>query len=389
MFFAFFGSILLRSLLAWKLTEDELALGYINLLAALCMLSSSLIAGTMVDRFERRRLLILAQCVVFFSEISILLLLIFDKLTFPILMLFATSTSITYPFLMPARTAMMVAIVGKIRVAKGTALMTASVNFARMTSPALMGICADAFGFIVCYSIMMFLHFASLNFTFRLDRYPSVQQKREGFLRETLNGFVYVIKKPSIGMCILFGILPMLVVVPLQNLMVVFVEELWHHGGSGLGIMMAVMGFGGLTGSLAMTQFNERNLVKPLVVSTVIMAALLVAFAHAPYFWLGAFLVLFIYIASVTSNTIVNTAVQLMAEDHIRGRVTTVTLMSLSLAPIGTIPIAFATKQFGATPALTTAGIILAILVITLWLLSPAFRRIDSAVRNEQNQSIS
>lgn len=381
MFFGFFGTILLRSLLAWHLTEDEMALAYVNLLAAVCMFVTSLFAGTLIDRFERRAMLLLAQVVVFSAEATVLILLATDHLTFSFLMVSATATSIAFPFIMPARTAMLVEVVGKLRLAKATALMTAGVNMSRMISPALMGVLSDAVGFEFCYVLLISLHAVSLFCTLRLQRFFPVRDNPDSFLRETFNGFAYIMRQRSLGWCILFGVLPMMIVIPLQNLMVVFVEELWNRGGSGLGIMMAVMGVGGVAGSLVIGLLREGSYVKPLVFSTLVMALFLFFFAHAPSFWLAAVMVLAIYTSSVLSYTLVNTAVQLISEDYIRGRVTTITMMSVSLAPVGTIPLAFATQKIGAVWSLSIAAALIASAVLLFWLLIPSFRQIDRDAR--------
>lgn len=382
MFFGFFGTILLRSLLAWHLTQDEMDLAYVNLLAAVCMFVTSLFAGTLIDRFERRRMLFMAQMVVFSAETFILILLLAEQLTFPLLLVSSVASSVAFPFIMPARTAMLVEAVGKIRLARATAFMTAGVNVARMSSPAAMGVFADKLGFVFCYCLLLGLHATSLVCTSRLDPYPAAQGMRESFFRETMKGFTYIVQRRSLGFCMLFGILPMLIVIPLQNLMVVFVEELWHRGGSGLGIMMAAMGVGGVIGSLSVTLLKEGAYVRPMLLSTLAMSLFLVFFAHAFSFWLGALMILSIYGASVLSNTLVSTAVQLMSEDHIRGRITTITMMSISLAPIGTIPLAWATKHIGAAWSLSVAAALLVVAVLLMWSLAPAFRRIDAVANS-------
>lgn len=381
MFMGFFASMLLRSLLAWHLTEDEMALAYVNLLAAVCMFVTSLFAGTLIDRFERRRMLMLAQCVVFLAEGVILLLLATDHLTFMFLLVGSTATSIAFPFIMPARTAMLVEAVGKVRLAKATAFMTAGVNMSRMVSPAVMGVLSDWIGFAWCYCVLLVLHLFSLLCTMRLNQYLPTPGVREGFLKETLQGFSYIITRRSLGWCILFGVLPLMLVIPLQNLMVVFIEELWGRGGSGLGIMMAVMGVGGVLGSLFMVGIREGSYVRPMVYSTLVMALFLLLFAHSPGFWIAAIMILVIYSSSVLSYTLVNTAVQLIAEDYIRGRITTITMLSVSLGPLGTVPLAFATREVGAVWSLSGAALCIALAVVLFWWLVPSFRQIDQDAR--------
>ena len=379
LFFGFFSTILLRSLLAWELTQDEMALAYINLVTAICMFTTSLFSGVIIDRSERRILMFIAQLVVFCAESIILILLVNDRLTYGYLMMSAVAASVAFPFIMPARTAMLVDAVGKPPLGKATAMLTGGVNIARMISPAAVGFLVDASDFVYGYVFLLSLHFLSLLCTTRLREYPAAEQRQEGFVGELIKGFAYIIKNPSLGMAILFGVLPMLVVVPLQNLMVVFVDEIWNAGGSGLGIMMGTMGIGGLVGSLLMALLKEGRLVKPMVIGTLCMATFLLFFSHAPAFKLAVVMVMGIYSCSVFSQTLVQTAVQLMAEDHIRGRITTITMMSFSLAPMGTIPLAYASKHLGADWAMTIAAVSLMIAVILMWSLSPAFRQIDGA----------
>ncbi len=381
LFFGFFATILLRSLLAWELTGDEMALAYINLVTAICMFTVSLFSGAIIDRAERRRLIFAAQLVVFSAESLILFLIITDQLAFRYLLLSAVAASVAFPFIMPARTAILVDAVGKPPLGKATAMLTGGVNIARMTSPAILGFLVDATDFVYGYVFLLSLHFASLLCTVQLHEYPADEYSRDGFIREIIKGFSYIIEKRSLGMAILFGVLPMLVVVPLQNLMVVFVDELWNAGGSGLGIMMGTMGIGGLVGSLLMALLTEESLVKPMVIGTVCMGIFLLLFSHAPYFWLAVLMVMGIYSCSVFSQTLVQTSVQLMAEDYIRGRITTVTMMSFSLAPMGTIPLAYATKRFGGDWAMTIAALLLIAGVLLMWRFSPAFRQIDQAAR--------
>lgn len=377
MFLGFFATLLLRSLLAWELTNDELTLAYVNFVAAIFMFASSLLSGALIDHFERRRILVIAQITVFCAESFILFLLVTEQINIYFLFVSAIASSMAFPFIMPVRTAILVEAVGKFHLAKATAFLSTGMNLARMVSPAVIGFMADYTGFVSCYCLLLVFHALSLLCTFCLNAYPSTNTTRESFMKETFQGFGYIVKHRSLGLCILFGMLPLLITTPLQNLMIVFIEELWAKGGSGLGVMMAAMGLGGVVGSLGITLLKEGQMVKPLVYSVLIMTLFLFLFAFSPYFWLGVVAVLGIFSASMYTNTLVNTAVQLMSDDHIRGRVTAITLMSISLSPLGTVPLAFATKHMGTTWSVAISAAILAVAVFIIWVLSPSFRKID------------
>jgi predicted MFS family arabinose efflux permease len=382
MFCGFSATLLLRSLLAWKLTGDEMSLAYINLVAAGCMFFMSIFSGAIVDRLERRRLMIVGQSILLVSELFILLLLVSGHLTFGYLLISAFAVSSTFPFIMPARTAMVVEAVGRPLFGKATAMMAGGINVARMVSPALAGIIADAGGLRYGYVYLLLLHVAGLICTFKLQQnFPPQEEARGHIFGEIKDGFSYIFGHRPLALCIVFGLMPIMVVMPFQNLMVVFVEKLWDHGSSGLGIMMGAMGVGGLLGSMLMSRIKENSLVKPMVVAALLMGVFMILLSHSPWFWLGVMVTMGVYSSSVLTQSLVHTGVQLMAEEKYRGRVTTMTLMTFGMAPVGTIPLAFAIKTIGPAWGLTIVSLVMMLAVMAIWLASPAFRRIDEEAR--------
>src|SRR5690242_6613961 len=63
-FFAMNGQMVVRSYLAFKLTDNAFALGLINLAVALPMLVISPFGGVVSDRVERRKLILIGQAAV-------------------------------------------------------------------------------------------------------------------------------------------------------------------------------------------------------------------------------------------------------------------------------------------------------------------------------------
>lgn len=382
LFLAFAATILLRSLLAWELTQDEMSLAYINLVTAICMFVTSIFSGAAIDRFERRKLLILAQWIIFAMESVVLGLLVSGHLTFGILLMSSAAASFTFPFIMPARTAMVVEAVPRPLLGKANAVLAAGVNVARLASPAVVGVLADAVGIVYGYVYLLSLHLLSQLCSFHLA--PSSPPEGGGgnsFLREISDGFVYLSRNRPLALCILYGLIPNLIVVPLLNLMVVIVEEIWHRGGTGLGIMMSAMGIGGLLGSFFLAVSKGSAIVRPMVFSTLGLGVFIVAFCHSSSFPLAVILLVGAYSCSVYGQTIAHTGVQLMTDDRLRGRITTMTLMTYGLAPLATFPLAFGTKHIGAASALTISTVSMVVAALLIWRLSTSFRRIDDLAK--------
>ena len=69
------GQFLVRSILAYDLTESPFALGVLSFVVAIPMLFISPIGGALADRLDRRRLIMLAQILVLVDEVITLILI--------------------------------------------------------------------------------------------------------------------------------------------------------------------------------------------------------------------------------------------------------------------------------------------------------------------------
>ena len=75
----------------------------------------------------------------------------------------------------------------------------------------------------------------------------------------------------------MFGLVPMFLAMPFQNLLVMLVEQTWQVGESGLGILMGAGGVGGVLGSIWIARRGDRSERLRLMVVTVIGFALFLA----------------------------------------------------------------------------------------------------------------
>src|SRR5512143_4274155 len=68
-FFAMNGQFVVRSYLAFKLTDSAFALGIVNLAVAIPMLFISPFGGVVADRVEKKRLIMAGQAVLLLKEV--------------------------------------------------------------------------------------------------------------------------------------------------------------------------------------------------------------------------------------------------------------------------------------------------------------------------------
>jgi len=171
---------------------------------------------------------------------------------------------------------------------------------------------------------------------------------------------------------------------PFLNLLIVFADQVWLVGEDGLGYLMAAAGIGGVLGSYWMARrSNNPRRTRLMVAGAVAFAVFLIAFSLSSSFKLALLMLIIANIFASACQTLNNTALQLVVDDHVRGRVSSFIFMSLGFMPLGVVPLAYIAKQAGAPFAVISACLLLIVAVLLFFLLSPTLRRMDQIVEKK------
>ncbi len=382
-FFAMNGQFIVRSILAYDITGgSKLALGVVNLAVALPMLVISPFGGVVADRFDRRKLILTGQGILICGELFILSMLIADTLRFWHLVLTVFLMGVVFPFIMPARQAIVADIVGRDGLGNAMALQMGGMNAARVAAPALAAYLVSAAGIRFTYGFAIVLYLLALAAMSRLVPPPAQVRDRAHTVMEDLKfGFSYVARTPAVRALMVLSTLPMLLAMPFQTLLVVFADDVWHVGNGGLGLLQAVAGAGGLLGSVVVAWHGDTRRVMAVTLSTLLaFAGTLLLFALSPWFALALPLVLLSDAFIAVFQTVNSTAINLIIPDEVRGRVMSLMMMTFGLTPLGTLPVSAAAQAFGAPAAVAGAAAVTAVLGLALFATSKALRRMDATV---------
>ncbi len=379
-FFAMMGQFVTRSWLAFEITDSALALGMVNFAVAIPMLIIAPFGGVIADRVERRNLIMAGQCVLIVNEAIVLVLLIAGVLAFWHLLAVAFVMGCVFPFIMPARQAIVVNIVGKHGLVNAMALQMGGMNAARVIAPALAGFLIWAVGIDWTYVVAIVFYLIALVSMTRVDRFwPEKVAIPKSMFGDIADGFRYVRGEASVRTLLIFGLVPVLLAMPFQSLLAVFAEDVWDVGSLGLGMLNAAAGLGGLIGSAYVAVFGDTDRkLRLMMISILLFGSALFMFAVSPIFVLGLVFVLFSDLFVGIFQTLNNTIIQVIIPDHVRGRVMSLLMMSFGLTPLGTVPIAALAQAFGAPFAVACASATLIVAAILFYLLSPSLRRIDA-----------
>lgn len=381
-FLAMQGQLVVRSLLAWELTESAFSLALVNLVIATPMSIGLLFSGAVIDRVERRNLTIISQSIVLVNELVVLVLLVMGVLEFWHLLATAFVLGINFPFLMPTRTAMIYSLVGRDKLGNAMALQATSLNIARIVGPAGMGLLIPLITMPGAYLVSIMLYGFSIFAMVKLPKSYPDNKENKGFLTDVKYSFTYVAGNRAILLCLVFGLFPMLLALPIISFLVVFTESIWQVGETKLGILMGCVGVGGIIGSLLVARLGDTmKRTRIMMIAAMIFAVFLAGFSISPYYYLALPILLVSNIFANMSQTLNQTLVQLLADNEVRGRMSSLMMLTVGLTPLGVLPVAYFSEIYGIAMTMFIACIVLVLVVLTFFIFSPTLRNLDKDPR--------
>ncbi len=382
-FFAMQGQILTRTIVAWDLTGQAQALAYINLVVAIPMIFASMIGGAITDRVERRQLILVGQSLILANELFILTLLLLNKLEFWHLLCTAFIAGCAFPFIMPARMAITVSVVGPTRIQSAMAISSGAMNVSRVAGPALMGLIVAQFSVVAAYVVSSTLYATAVMCMLFVKRNTALQPEggKKPLLADIAYGFQYIRRNNTVLVCLLFGLVPMFLAMPFQNLLVMLVEQTWQTGETGLGILMGAGGIGGVLGSVWIARRGDKSeRLRLMVLTSLGFGFFLAVFTQTHHFYLALVPLVVANLCASAFQTVNNATVQILVDDSVRGRMSSFMMMSFGLTPLGVFPMAIAADRIGASAAILGACIALMLLTAAFLLMSKSLRGIDETV---------
>jgi predicted MFS family arabinose efflux permease len=379
-FLALHGQGVVRAWLAYELTGSKLALGQIAAAVALPMLLIAPLGGVIADRVERRRLILFGQAAVFTVELALLLLLWSGRLAFWHLLCGTFVIGVSFPMSMPARQAIVAQLVARERLTSAMAIGSGVFNASRVLGPLLSGVLIDVVRVRGAYTVGTALYLLAMLTLLGVSR--SRAERKPGrsapLAHDMAEGVRYLASQRLVLVLLGFGLVPMLLAMPVQQLMVVFAQEVFHVGSSGFGVLQAVAGVGGVAGAIWVTRLRGTNRLRAMFAAALAFPVLLGLFALSPWFWPAVGLAFVGYAMSSAFVILNNTAIQLLVPDRVRGRVSSFMMMSVSLPLLGTLPVGALADRFGAPLAVACACAAAMLAAVGFWFGSPALRRLDA-----------
>jgi MFS family permease len=349
--------------LALALTDSPAFVGLAGFVGGIPLLLIALPAGVIIDRYDRRAVLLAAQVGVLVVSVVFAFLAGTDQIGRGSVLVLVAAYGMGMSFVFPTRTAIVPLLVAREDLANAVALNSAAQNATRVVGPALAGVLIGLLGVAETFAAAAVLQILALVATLRLPHLA--QAPSSGSKRQTLGwtsltvGWRVVTQQPYLGALIVLALAPTVLVMPYLNLMPVFARDVLGLGSTGLGVLLAATGLGTVAGSLAVARNpGGTTRIRRQVVTAVAFTACVIAFAVTPNVGV-AIAVLFVAGGMSAAFLAMNqTALQLGVEEEVRGRVLSIYLLTWGLLPVGQLLVGALAGQIGTPRAMVTAGVL-------------------------------
>ncbi|HYL11924.1 MAG TPA: MFS transporter [Terriglobales bacterium] len=343
--------IVALSLLVLKITHGSaFALGTVSLTQALAFFLFALIGGSVADRIDKRRLLLLTQSAS--AGLAIVLGILTWYGVIQLWMIFAITflNGTLLSFDQPARGALVPELVPKDQLMNAISLQANLFSGASTVGPALAGFAVGLLG----YAANFFLNAASFIpvllalYLMRVpDRPRTHLQSAWQAIRESLD----TVRRDSVLPWVLAGYGALLCLGPSAALILpVFAVKVLHVGPERLGFLFTSVGLGSILGALILASFGSSVRKGYLYLTGILIwVVALAGFAVSGWFLLSLATLLVVGIGQSFTTTTTITLLQTRVPEQMRGRVMSLnTLLIMGIRPLGDFPAGALISAIGA-----------------------------------------
>ncbi len=369
--------------LLYQMTGSAALLGVLGFLANIPALFPGPIAGVFVDRHNKRKMIFATQSASMLCAFVLAALVFTGTVQVWHLLALALCLGLINTWDIPARQAFLFEMVGREDLMNAIALNSSMFNCAKLIGPAIGGILVYAFGEGWCFLINGISYFAVLASLalMKLEKKEEIS-KQEGLMQRLREGYHFIHSHhPIRDLLLLLGVV-CVAVAPYSVLLPVFTDQILESGSRGYGILMSAAGLGALFAAISIASRRSfRSLGGPAGAAATGMGTFLIVFSFSKSFWLSAVALFFVGFFLMYTLVCINTLIQSMSPDSMRGRIMSYyTMMMMGIPPLGCLIVGACAEWIGAPSTVAiSGGISILAGIVFLWNL-PRFKEESKAL---------
>lgn len=360
--------------LVYRLTDSAFYLGLAGTFSLLPSLLLTPFVGVLADKVDRRRILLATQAAALVHSLLLVALVATGAADLPLLLGLSLFQGVIQGFDWTNRQSLLAQLVDdRADLPNAIALNSTFFNLARILGPSLAGFLLLVSGEAACFLAAALAEVAALQFTRRL-RLPPHQVPagpRPPVAEELRAGLRYAWHEPAIRRTLALVALSSATVLPYAALLPLFATRVFGGGPELLGLLNAAPAVGAVLGGLLLASRREQSgLDRRIFLAGIVTPAGAIGLALAPTLALALPALVLLGGAQISWMASMNTRLQTVVRDAMRGRVMSFFNMAFMAAlPLGQLAFGAAADRFGVARVVAT-GALLA-LAGNLWLHRP------------------
>ena len=364
--------------LAYRLTGSTATTGMIGFLAMLPYIFITPLAGALSDRVSRKKLLmtVLSLSSVVAAVLSVLTLT--QQISIPLLGALAFVQGILNGVEVPTRHAFFVQLIeDREDLPNAIALNSININATRLIGPAIGGLLIASLGEAACFGLNSISFLAVLIQLRRISPNEGVRKANTaGIFADLVEGWRFGLTHPVIRPLVLTIGAISFSVSPYTVLMPAIVVQTFGKGAELNGLFISCVGLGALTGAILLARRpNVRGLTRWLWMTGSLAAIGIIGFSFSRNEWLSFLCMAITGMGLMGSSVTVNTIVQSIVDEDMRGRVVSIySTFFIGAAPLGHLAAGWLAEQIGAPRTFTVCGLLCAVAVVIYGLYLPQLK---------------
>jgi MFS family permease len=338
------GTFMQQVAVSWvvlALTNSASLLGVVAFAGQIPGLVVAPVAGVLVDRWNRHRLLLVTQTVAMFQALALAGLVFAGVLAVWHLVALSLLLGVVNAFDMTARQAFLTEMIDRREdLANAIALNSSLVNVSRLVGPLLAGLVLWLTSAGICFLGNGLSYLAVLAALLAMRVRPREHAgHRVGLLRGLHEGARYAFGFAPVRFILLLLAMTSLLGMAYMVLLPVFARDVLRGGAGTLGLLTGASGLGALTAAVLLAgRRSVLGLGKWITLSPGILGLALIGLSLARELWLAAPLLAVAGFALIMQMSASNTVLQTIVPEDRRGRVMSYyTTAFLGMAPLGSL----------------------------------------------------
>ncbi|MCX7020716.1 MAG: MFS transporter [bacterium] len=325
------------SWLIYKLTGSAMLLGLVGFVTQIPCLVITPFAGVLIDRFDRRRILLWTQGLATLQAVILTIIVYTGVVQIWHIFALGLFIGLVNSVDMPTRQAFVIKMVDRREdLASAIAMNSAIFNGARLIGPLIAGFVIAGFGEKVCFLVnaVSFLAVIVSLALMRIDHARPEKGEVKVFA-ELKEGLSYTFRTPPIRSILLMLSFLSLTAMPYITIMPVMAKLVLSGDARTFGFLMGAIGVGALGGAVFLASRKAFiGLWKIIPIAACIFGTGLILFSFSRTLWISLFLMVVAGFGMMAQLATSNTVIQNIVDESKRGRV----MAFYSTAMMGILP---------------------------------------------------